>query len=404
VECVLEETYRFHEAFVRLGTTEAEKPQSGRSKAFTAEAGNATVRVGLFQQEHSQAVGGEAETLAPGAQVREDVESAGGWMNRNSFDAAEVFDEEFDFGAETLHVFGACGEVVFECSLGRFLHKRRNARQRGVEEFAKDMDDRWGSDGEAATPAAHAVTFGEGVGGDGTGLQLGNLQGREVLPVPDHVAVGFVGEEPDGGIVEEVSEGTEVIGGDDTAGGVVGRIEEDGFGAGMFAEKAGQVGGVRAKVAFRSQRGEDRDGSATENVGDIGGEGGLEHEDGVAGFQKGFAEEGLEDFGTGTDGDVFCGEVQAEFLVERAGNGGAELWQTQRGAVVGQIGVQGSVGSGQGTGRGRKRTIANLQMDDIFAGSLETAGHGQHIEGGLGRQTGGKGGERGTHGETFLRG
>ncbi len=53
------------------------KPAPACAEAFAAEAGDAELVVGAFQQVHRQAVARDAELVADGRDVREDVERRG---------------------------------------------------------------------------------------------------------------------------------------------------------------------------------------------------------------------------------------------------------------------------------------------------------------------------------------
>ena len=49
----------------------------------------------------------------------------------------------------------------------------------------------------------------------------------------------------------------------------------------------------------------------------------------------------------------------------------------------------------EGAGRARKRTVADLQFDDVLALGLEPAGDGEDVEGGFAGKSLGESGERG---------
>src|SRR5207248_4646865 len=125
------------------------------------------------------------------------------------------------------------------------------------------------------------------------------------------------------------------------------------------------------------QRTEDRPCPTPFDVRYIGRELRAKDEHGVARLQEGLAEELLEDLGSRPDDYVvrFHGDVKLCPVV--SGNRLAECRKTERGTVV-RGAFPNRLGSGiQGTARGRERTVADLQLDNVFATGLEPARHSQ---------------------------
>lgn len=307
------------EPVVRFGTTEAEESTTGFTETFAAEAGDAELVVGTFEEIESQSVAGDAELIADWCDVGEDVERGCGIDGFEAVELIESIGEEDDFFSEELHGLVAFGGIAFEGGETGELDDGGRAGESRIDHLADGIDDPGRGDGEAESPAAHAVGFAEGVGGDALIHHAGEFEEGAMPSLPDHMAVRFVTEDGDVLATDEISEVTEVFFRGDAAGGIVRRVEKDRLDAGILAEDGFDFRDVGAEVVALFERAEDDATVAALDIGDVGGEIGAEDEDTIAGIDEGLAEELLEDLGTWADDDVFPFGGDIEFAFDEGG-------------------------------------------------------------------------------------
>ena len=102
--------------------------------------------------------------------------------------------------------------------------------------------------GKANSPAAHAVRLAEGVRRDGLVEHSRLRQDRGVPALPDHVAVGLVGEDHHVLTPDQVGDRLQIVSRRHAAGRVVRRIEEDGPGARVGGQELLDVLGLGRKA------------------------------------------------------------------------------------------------------------------------------------------------------------
>ena len=108
------ELQSLHEPLVGFGTTETEKSGAGVSEAFAAQAGDAELIVGPFQQVQRQSVTGDAEPITDGGDVREDVKRRLGRQRVKPVDLIQAVGQQDDLLTESIHLCRAFGMVLFE--------------------------------------------------------------------------------------------------------------------------------------------------------------------------------------------------------------------------------------------------------------------------------------------------
>jgi len=392
------------EPVVRLGTTEAEESTAGFAEAFPTEAGYAEFVVGTFEEIEGETVAGDAESVADGGNIGEDVESGRGVDGFEAIELVESAGEEDDFLAEELHGLVTFGGIAFEGGETGELDDGWGAGESRIDHLADGVDDRGGGDGESEAPAAHAVGFAEGVGGDALIHHAWEFEEGAMPSFPDHVAVGFVAEDGDVLAADEVGEIAEVIFGGDASGGIVRGVEEDSLDAGVLAEDGFDFRDVGAEVVALLKRAEDDATVTALNIGDVGGEIGAEDEDAIAGVNEGFAEELFEDFGPGADDDVFAFGGDIEFAFDEGGCSVTESGESGRGAIVGLIVLNGTDAGVFGGGGAFEGAVTDFEFDDVFASGLEIFGDGEDGECCFDGELPGEITERDGHGEAPSRG
>ena len=98
------------DAVVGLGAAEADEAGSRGAEAFAAQAGDAELVVGGFEQIQSQTVRGQAQAVAEAADVGKDVEGAGGGRDVNA-----VYLREAAASRSTLPGTGSCSRHEWGC-------------------------------------------------------------------------------------------------------------------------------------------------------------------------------------------------------------------------------------------------------------------------------------------------
>lgn len=403
-ECGGDEIDGLLEAIIWFGTTEAEESTTGFTEAFTTEAGNAELVIGTFEEVEGETVAGDAELVADGGNIGEDVEGGRGVDGLEAVELVESIGEEDDFLAEELHGFVAFDGIAFEGGETGELDDGWGAGEGRIDHLADGVDDRGGGDSEAEPPTAHAVGFAEGVGGDALVHHAGEFEEGAMASLPDHVAVGFVAEDGDVLAADEVGEIAEVFFRGDATCGVVRAVEEDGLDAGVLAEDGFDFRDVGAEVVALFEGAEDDPAVAALDIGDVGGEIGAEDEDAIAGIDEGFAEELFEDFGTGTDDDVFAFGGDIEFAFDEGGCAVTESGKSGRGAIVGLIVLNGADAGVFGRGGAFEGAVTDFEFDDVFACGLEVFGDGEDGECSFDGELLGEITERDGHGEAPSRG
>ncbi len=250
----------------------------------------------------------------------------------------------------------------------------RGGRADGEEvvDFADALGDGLFGDGPADPPAGDGVGLGDGVDGDGAVGHAGQCGERDVLgAVVEDVLVYLVGDGVCIPFLAEVGNLLELGAGEDFAGGVVGGVDDDGFGFGV--EGGGKLFGPVGP--FRRVEGDVAGGGAGEDaVGAVVFVEGLEDDDLVAGVDEGL-EGGDHGFG-GAAGDGDVGDGVAFDAVVGAGlavYGGAQLGLAVGDGVLVEAGVDGDDG-GFFYGR-RAFEVWEALRQVVAAGGVADAGH-----------------------------
>ena len=146
-------------------------------------------------------------------------------------------------------------------------------------------------------------------------------------------------------------------------------------------EKLPHVVQVRAEVVRRFQLGQHDARVAPEYVRRIGGEVRAEDQHGVAGVQERLAEQLLEVFRARAGDHMVARDRQSVLAIDVLGRGLPELHDAERRAVPAVAVADGLHARLDGFRRGRKRAVADLELDDVLARGHETLGDGEDAEG-----------------------
>ena len=168
------------------------------------------------------------------------------------------------------------------------------------------------------------------------------------------------------------------------------RIQEDCLRAFGIANEVLDVVHVRAKLVLLTQHAVVNSSAATLDVGRVRWEIGAEDQNVVAGIEHRLAEELLEDLGAGANYHVFRGNRDAEVGGVVTGNRLAKTGEAGRRAIMGGVLVDRLDAGSQRVRRAGERAITDLQLDDIFAASLQPLGHRQYIKRGFAGEALGK--------------
>jgi hypothetical protein len=187
--------------------------------------------VRLVQQAVASSVGADAAFADEGADVGVDVEGA---LGLGAGDAGNL-------GQLGEHVVAQLDELGAE--LGRRTPASRRARRwrpsapcwwrwrwTAIAACSGWRRPPWGQ-GEAGAPAGHGVGLGERAEDDHVLLGPGERAAGDGLALVVQVHVALVEQQVDAALVGQVDDALQVFGGDDGAGGVRRRVENDGLGA-----------------------------------------------------------------------------------------------------------------------------------------------------------------------------
>src|ERR1700733_8154156 len=132
-----------------------------------------------------------------------------------------------EFGAELRDAVLRTGQ----CSGGSLLHEAGRVRSLLRLQLAEVGDHRFGRERKTSTPSSHGIGLGERA--EDYDVLLGPIEGaaRDGLARIVEVHVALVEQKVDAPIVREMDDALEILRGDDGAGGIRRRIENDGLGA-----------------------------------------------------------------------------------------------------------------------------------------------------------------------------
>ena len=168
--------------------------------------------------------------------------------------------------------------------------------------------------------------------------------------------------------------------------GLCGELSTIARGLGSVARKSLDILGRRPKLVFDLQGRQHRPRTAPLEVGHIGRKLGAEDQNPVARVEHRLGEELLERLGTRADHDVFGRHRIAEFGRDEPSRRRPELRQPQTRTVARLVFLDRPDARLLGVRRAGKRTVADLELDDVLSLGLEGPRDGQHGEGRLGRQ------------------
>ena len=192
---------------------------------------------------------------------------------------------------------------------------------------------------------------------------------------PDHVAVRLVAEHGDVAPAHDVGDALQVVLCRDAAGGVVRRVQEDGSRRGIVVEEPLDVGSCRPEAVRLAQRCQHGARAAALDVRQVRRKIRAEDEHAVAGIQERLAEELLEHLGAGAGHDVARLGRDGEFLADELRRRRAKLGDTRRRTVVRLVVLDRLHAARACRCRAVERAVADLELDDVLAGRLESARH-----------------------------
>ena len=331
-------------------------------------------------------IGQRFDGTAEGLDVGKGVEGAARHVAAHAGDVVEAGDEPVAAAAKDVaHGVGLVLRAE-DGSQSGVLGKGGGAADRVYEQMAHPFGEGGGHDAIAEPPAGHGIGFGKAVDDDRALEHAGQGgDGRDVAVVAE-AGIDFVGHDPAVARAGRPGDVFERLHGEDAAGGVGGRVEDDQ--ARARAEQG--VKGVEVEVKARGRVEGDGDGGGAGDAdgGAVGGKAGVGIDDLVAGLEQGEHGQKEDRFGAGGDDDLLGGEVDASAAAGVVGDGLAQ-GRDAGGGVVAGLAVGDGAHAGHGdVGVGVKVGLADLEVDDVAALGFEGLGAGEDDVGALGLEVG----------------
>jgi malonyl-CoA/methylmalonyl-CoA synthetase len=347
--------HRVDKLVLRRGQRDAQMAGGGGAEALAGHAGD---MLGLQQG------AGEVDAAQAGrGDVEHQIHAARRPARRDAIGAGQRGKRGVAAGA-VARGDGGLGGVVLGQGVQRGVHDEAgDAIGAGVGQIAEQRGHLRRRDHPAAAPAGHGVGFGERADHQRALAQPGAGAQADMLALIDLALIEFVGNHPEvaraahrGDVLQQRA----VI---DGAGGVVGRVEQDGAGAG--GGRGGvDVGGVGREAALRAGRHEDGLGGAGAHGQREIGVPGVDQQAAVAGVERGL--HGGEQTGlpAGDDDDLLGGGVDAGARRDAPGDGLAQRRRAEDGGVAEIAPARAPLHRVDDGGRGRDVMVADGEVDD----------------------------------------
>ena len=211
-----------------------------------------------------------------------------------------------------------------------------------------------------------------------------------VPSLPDHVAIGLVGEDRDLLASHQVGNRHQILLGRHAPGGILGGVEKNGLGLRIVSQEPFNRGHFGPETVGLLQRGQHRASTAAFDIGNVGRKERAEDQHTVTGVQESLAEELFEDLRSRSGHDVSGNRGNVELVGDELRGRLSEFGDPRRGAVVRLVVFDRDHAGRLGRGGAVERAVTDLEFDDILPCSLQLFGHRQHGERGFNGQGLGK--------------